>query len=148
MVILEDPPLRPTMASVDMRLQRTGFQQQVDHLQSLSDAEILAMGRQSSPDWHEDEFPAWLLGKRQVDPAAMPAFAVPWQHALARIAVPTLLIGGEPGLGSLVSSAAAAEAMALNPLIRLVRVPHAGHNVRRENFPDYLAAVLQFLHGA
>ncbi len=145
MVILEDPPLLPTMASADTLLRRADFRRQIDHVQSLSDAEILAMGRQSSPDWHEDEFPAWLLGKRQVDPAAMPSFATPWQDALARISVPTLLICGEPGLGSLVSAAAAAEAAALNPLIRTVRVERAGHNIRRENLSGYLAAVRKFL---
>ncbi len=144
-VILEDPPLLPILAPDESLRRRAAFRAQVEHVQSLSDPEILAMGRQSSPGWHEDEFSAWVLGKRQVDPCVMPHYAMPWQDVLARISVPTLLIHGEPERGSLVSPAIAAEAMALNPLVRTVQISGAGHNIRRENPSGLLAVVRAFL---
>ena len=38
-----------------------------------------------------------------------------------------------------------AEAVTINPVIRPVLIPNAGHNTRRENFPAYLAAVRDFM---
>jgi hypothetical protein len=35
--------------------------------------------------------------------------------------------------------------MRINPGIRAVQIPNAGHNTRRENFTGYLAAVRGFL---
>lgn len=52
----------------------------------------------------------------------------------------------EPERGGMVTPDLAAEAEAVNPRIRVVQIECAGHNVRRENFPAYLAAVRGFLH--
>jgi pimeloyl-ACP methyl ester carboxylesterase len=146
-VILEDPPLLPPMAPAATEARGRKFREQVERFQSMSEAEITAMGRASSPGWHDDEFPAWAAAKRQVDAAAWPAYATPWQAQIDRIAAPTLLIHGDADLGSLVTPAIAAEAMSLNAHIRAVRIEGAGHNVRRENFADFLSTVVTFLGG-
>ena len=71
-VILEDPPFLPmTKPSAALDRQKK-FRQQVAEFHAMSEAEITDMGKNLSPDWHNDEFPAWTLGKRQVGPAAMP----------------------------------------------------------------------------
>ena len=111
----------------------------------MTETEIASLGQATSPGWHADEFPAWAAAKRQVDAHAMPAYDTPWQTQFDRIAAPTLLIHGDADLGSLVTPAIAAEAMSLNANIQAARISRAGHNVRRENFPDYLAAVQTFL---
>ena len=144
-VILEDPPFLPLADPAATEARRAKFRDQVARFQATSETEILAQGRAASPGWHEDDFPAWAAAKRQVDPEAFPAYAKPWQEQIARIDAPTLLIRGDAELGSLVTPAIAAEAMALNANIRTAHIPGAGHNVRRENFPDYLSAVLAFL---
>ena len=51
----------------------------------------------------------------------------------------------EPARGALVTPEIADEAMALNPNITKVLISNAGHNIRRENFDGYLAAVRVFL---
>lgn len=145
-VILEDPPLLPLATPSVAARRREQFRQHIEQMQSLPDAEIEAMGRQASPGWHDDEFPAWVLGKRQVDPAAMPYNAIRWQDTLAGIAAPTLLIYGEAERGGLVTLELAEEAMRINPLISAVQIEGAGHNIRRENFAAFLAAVRAFLH--
>ncbi len=142
-VILEDPPFMPPAGPSEARQDR--FRRHVETFQSQSEAEIVTMGRTTSPDWHEDEFPAWATAKRQVDPAALPTYSRPWQEILAQIAVPTLLIYGEPDRGGIVTPAIAAEAEAINPNIRGAQIKGAGHNIRRENFADYLAVVRSFL---
>mgnify|MGYP000754112209 CR=1 FL=1 len=145
MVVLEDPPLLPPANAIEMCERRARFRQQVAKLQSMSAQEIGAYGREQSPDWHIDEFPAWVEGKQQVDPEALPEFATPWQQDFAAITAPTLLICGEAERGGMVTPALAAEAEALNANIRTVRIERAGHNIRRENFADYVTAVRAFL---
>jgi N-formylmaleamate deformylase len=144
-VILEDPPFLPIADRSEAAVRKAKFRHQVAKFQALSVAEITAMGKNLSPDWHDDEFPAWTLGKRQVDPEAMPDYAIPWQELLTGIAAPTLLIYGESERGGLVSREIAAEATRINPNIRAVQIRGAGHNIRRENFHGFIAAVKEFL---
>ena len=148
-VILEDPPLLPPAGAAEMRERRDRFHRHVTELQSMSGEELEAFGRAQSPGWHADEFAAWVEGKQQVDAEALPDFSTPWQQDFAAITVPTLLIYGEVERGGMITRALASEAVALNPNIQSVRVAHAGHNIRRENFEDYLTVVRGFLqaHG-
>ncbi|WP_304190971.1 alpha/beta fold hydrolase [Phenylobacterium aquaticum] len=144
-VILEDPPLLPPARPASAEARRARFRDQVLAFSAMSEAEIIAMGKAASPSWHDDDFPAWAAAKKQVDPAALPAYDAPWQDAIAGITAPTLLICGEVDRGALVSPSLAMEAKAVNPNIRSVEIRHAGHNIRRENFTDYLSAVRAFL---
>jgi N-formylmaleamate deformylase len=144
-VILEDPPFRPEPGPAAALDFRATFRQQIAQLQALSDAEITAFGQKTAPLWHADEFPAWTLSKRQVDPDAAPDQFPPWRPLIDRITVPTLLIYGEAHLGGMVSAETAGEAMRINPLITAVQIEGAGHNIRRENFAGYLKAVRAFL---
>lgn len=144
-VILEDPPLMPLADPAAVEKRKVRFREQVESFRSMTEAEITAMGRKNSPLWHEDEFPAWAQSKRQVDPSAAPDFRIEWRDMIRGIAEPTLLIRGESERGGIVSAETAAEAIALNPNITAVLIPGAGHNVRRENFDDYMKAVRTFL---
>lgn len=144
-VILEDPPFLPVADPAAAALRRRKFRDQVEAFQAMAEADIIALGRKTSPDWHEDEFPAWVAGKRQVDPDAMPDYRTPWEESLRAITAPILLIRGEPARGGLVTAEIADAAMDLNPNITTVLIPNAGHNIRRENFDGYLATVRGFL---
>ena len=144
-VILEDPPLMPLVDPAAAVRRRVRFREQVEKFQSMTPAEITAMGKATSPTWHDDDFPAWTTSKHQADPHAMPDYRTPWQDTLAAITAPTLLIHADPALGGIVTPELADEARQLNPKICTVQIPNAGHNTRRENFADYLAAVLGFL---
>ncbi len=144
-VVLEDPPLLPSPDAAEIAARRGRFRRQVEKLHAMTPDEVTAVGRTLSPGWHQDEFPAWTAAKHQVDPDAMPSDVSPWQATIGGITVPTLLIHGEAELGSLISPEIAAQAVALNPAITAVRISGAGHNVRRENFTDYVAAVRAFL---
>lgn len=144
-VILEDPPLMPLVDPAAAMRRRTRFHEQVAKFRSMTPAEITVMGKASAPTWHDDEFPAWTVSKHQVDPNAMPDYRTPWQETVAAITAPTLLIHADPALGGMVTPELADEARQLNPKIRSIQLPNAGHNTRRENFAGYLTAVRAFL---
>lgn len=144
-VILEDPPLVAPMDAPAVRYRVDRFRQQVEQLQGLSDAELLAMGQRQSPLWHTREFPAWIASKRQVDANALPILPRPWQDDISRLRGPVLLIHGDLEQGSMVSPEQAREARTLNPGLRTLQIAGAGHNVRRERFDEVLLAIRTFL---
>lgn len=144
-VVLEDPPFLPLIDAAAAERRAGKFRQQVEGFAAMSQPELIVLGKAQSPRWHDDDFPAWASAKHQVDPRAMPVYSRPWQETLTAITAPTLLIHGVSALGGLVSPEIAEEARALNTNIVTVEIAGAGHNTRRENFPDYLAAVQAFL---
>ena len=143
--ILEDPPFLPLADSPTAEKRRGDFRRHVEKFRAMSDAQITAAGKAQSPDWHEDDFHAWAASKKQVDPAAMPEYNLPWQDSVARIMAPTLLIHGDQARGGIVSPEIAEEAQRINPRISVVQIRGAGHNIRRESFSEYLSAVQAFL---
>lgn len=145
LVILEDPPLLPPFTGEQLALRRAQFRAHVAELQSESEAQLVARCARQSPAWHASDIPDWATAKHQVDPRALPVFRTRWQDDFAGIAAPTLLIAGDPALGSMVGDCELAEALALAPRIQSARISGAGHNVRRENFEAYLAAMWQFI---
>ena len=143
--ILEDPPFLPLADSAAAKERRGDFRRHVEKFQAMSAAEITAAGKAQSPDWHDDDFRAWTASKKQVDPAAMPEYNLPWQEAVARIMAPTLLIYGDRARGGIVSPEIAEEVNRINPRVSVVQILGAGHNIRRERFSEYLSVVQEFL---
>ncbi len=138
--VLEDPPWR------DPDPQPPPPFNQPD-LPSMPVAEIIAYGRERNPMWHEDEFPAWAEAKRQFRPPPGGfASTADWREMAAAVAVPTLLAcGGNAERFRIVNSWTAKQAQELNPRIEVVKFEGAGHNVRREAFEGFVAAVREFL---
>ena len=91
----------------------------------------------------------WLESKQQFRPGPdgpdmSSVLADPWQRGVRRFDCPVLLIWGTSGL---VSAEAVEEARAIFPRLRDVQLD-AGHNIRREDYEGYLAAVRPFLESA
>ena len=74
-----------------------------------------------------------------------------WRDVAKGIRCPTLLITGNPdyakevGLGGIIVEAIAREAQQIMAAVQVVNVPEAGHNIRREGYESYMAAVSAFL---
>lgn len=147
--ILEDPPIWSSNAPPQDPNRPNPFRDWLRELKALSRGEIMARGRAQSPDWDESEFEPWTESKLQVSPSFLdqPFFQgeQPWQTLAAQITCPTILITADPEKGAIVTPEAAEEARRRNPLIEVVRLNGAGHNIRRERFDDYVAAVRAFL---
>jgi N-formylmaleamate deformylase len=115
----------------------------------MTAVEIEAEGRSRSPTWHEDEWSAWARSKKRYRPApGLGSFSPPdaWRDSIAAMALPTLLVyGGNRERGAIVTDEAAAIARGLNPRLEAVKLENAGHNVRREAYEGFVAAVTAFL---
>lgn len=147
--ILEDPGFRSAQPASGEAARPNRMRQWLEELRPLGREAIIARGKQQSPLWDESEFGPWAEAKLQVSPhfLSRPSFAgePPWQGLLPRITVPVLLVTADPDRGAIVTPETAREAAECNPLVKVVHLPGAGHNIRREQFDGFLAAVRAFL---
>lgn len=114
----------------------------------LTCAALIADQQKSNLGWSNEELGPWALAKQQVSPHVANVFgqARPaWRGVARGIQCPTLLITAEVEKGAIVTPAMAQEAVALNPNIQIAHIPGVGHNIRREAFRAYMAAVKAFL---
>lgn len=150
-IVLEDPPWRDEEPEEPRPLE--GFRQRLRVYRSMTREELVAYGKARNPDWDDAEWEPWVDAKFAVSPAMLDCLQwspSPWREICPQITCPTLLVmadaGDRPdGLGGIVTEAVAAEAMALMPDVRVARIQGVGHNIRREAFDAYLAAVRAFL---
>lgn len=117
---------------------------------ALSPEERYAQTAQERPEWSEAERLPWAEAKALLnlsvfdEPRA--AGTTPWRDYVGKITCPVLLITADPARGAIVTPKAAAEAMVgWSPASRLVNLPGAGHNIRREAYGPFLTAVRDFL---
>jgi pimeloyl-ACP methyl ester carboxylesterase len=145
-LILEDPAwIDPTPE--DPPLHRNPFFEWLTNLEGASLDEVIAMGKETSPNWPEDEFPAWAESKIQLDKNVFGSVNVrkPWRELVAAFACPALLITADVEAGAIVTPEIAQEALSLSPYLKVAPIPNAGHNIRRENYPAFMDAVTDFL---
>lgn len=122
-------------------------------LMSLSDQTVevvMAKCHEDNPTWAEIELRPWAESKLAFDPNFIGIRGLAdmsWRDVARAIQCPTLLITAEPSQGAIVSPEAAALASSLNPKIQVVKIEGAGHNIRREAYSAYIAAVKDFLKG-
>ena len=148
-VVLEDPPWRASAAVVaDRAAGMQEWKNQLAEQQKLPQEEIIAFGRARSPKWDESEFGPWSLAKKAV---SLNVFtyrldtAADWRDSVAKISCPVLLVTGDPERGGIVTSETASEAAAANAKVQVANISDAGHNIRRDNFADFMERVQGFL---
>jgi len=154
-IILEDPPWRlpepPKEADAEeQKAPPPRFHDWLSDLKEKSLDEIIATGKQDNPGWADIEWPAWAESKLQFDMGFLQAMRVPgsdWTDNVKNITCPVLLVTADPEKGAIVTPESAQAAAASNPHIQVVNISNAGHNIRRENFKDFLQAVKAFLAG-
>jgi pimeloyl-ACP methyl ester carboxylesterase len=154
-LVLEDPGWVDPSVFVQSKDTIQAAQSQFEvlvHMQEMPLDQVIAAGKQANPAWSDDELLPWAQSKQQISPSALNFLSAltasapePWQDVARRLAMPTLLITGDNARGSIVTPQIAAEAVALNPRIRVVHLAGAGHNIRREAFEPYVQAVREFL---
>lgn len=150
--ILEDPGFRPSsdQPSEEERAARAAqMRKNAAERKVMTREALIALCRQQSPTWAEEERGPWADAKLRVSLAFVGGLRGPerqtWQESLRKISCPVLLITADPEKGSIVTPEVAQEAASLLPSLKVVRLRGAGHNVRREQFDSYLAAVRAFL---
>ena len=142
-LILEDPPWRDAMQVTP------GRWDYIRRCQELPVEEVPAYCRELHPDWDEAEVRPWVDAKRQFDLALLdaprPGSSRPWREVAAAIRCPMMLLTADTDRGAIVTPEAGAEAARLAGG-RVERIPGAGHNIRREQYPTYRAVFVEFLH--
>jgi pimeloyl-ACP methyl ester carboxylesterase len=150
--ILEDPGFR--LGNGDgarMSTMRARMRDEYTRRQSMTHAEVVAARKAGHPLWHDGEFEAWADAKKRVSAAFL--FADPaasrsdWRALLPDVAVPVLHVTSDapPAGNGIVNVPAADVARNLRPTHTVAHVPGAGHNIRRERFEAFMAAVTPIL---
>jgi pimeloyl-ACP methyl ester carboxylesterase len=152
-IILEDPPafwnMRPASAGdPDVRAEMLSW---ITGVKRKTRDELLAHVRTENPSWPEVELGPWadskhrfslkiaqILDSRQAIPADYSAL-------LSRITCPVLLISADPEKGAAASNEDIASLRESVPHLERVKIPDAGHNIRREQFSHYMSAVQSYL---
>jgi len=150
-IVLEDPPWfepdspwlagRPAMSTEQRRAEILARKSQTHE-------QVAADGRKQSPTWDEIEFGPWAESKLQLSPnviAAVEEKRAHWSEIVPGIKCPSLLVIGDPKMHSIVAPETARKAAEMNPLIQVVQLNGAGHNIRREQFAGFVQAVTTFL---
>lgn len=152
--VLEDPPWRSlTEAGGVDPAARALYRERILTRQAMTIDAVIAQGHELNPKWADEDFPAWAAAKHQVVTQVVEATASahrPWAEVIADIQCLTLLLIGEQGVtGSdvpaIVSPETAAAACDLNANLEILQITGAGHNIRRDQFDAYMAAVRPFL---
>jgi N-formylmaleamate deformylase len=150
-LILEDPAWRvesPPEENEEDEKQPNPFREWLLDLQNLSVEALMDKCHADNPTWQEAELRPWAESKQQIDTnivQTLPPIRFEWKEVVRRIVRPTLLITAEPEKGAVVTPEIARKAAKMNNYIRVTHLSGAGHNIRRENYAEYLRVVRGFL---
>jgi len=146
--VLEDPPWRDQSDPLaQMSPERetawmTEWRSNLIAQQKLPLAQIIAAGRERSPQWHADEFPNWAEAKTQVNPVVLGAGRLrTWTDLIPKINCPVLLVTGDNAQGAIVTPGLVQKIHALNARVEYAHIAGAGHNIRRDNFDEFVRIV-------
>lgn len=155
-ILVEDPPAlwmppsppEPVPEDGEERPSRADW---FNSLRTKTREEIMAEGREQSPNWSEDEFGPWADSKMRFvahDPAK-PAFGGDFLRDIsglvANITCPTLLIYADADKGAIVKEDDLPVFKEYVPQAVVKHVKDAGHNIRRDQFDAFMAVVQDFL---
>ena len=153
--VLEDPNWwEPPEATLAQRLEQrrayfVDWRASLAALQRQSHVDALAQRAAEEPGWSSIDVSTSLDGRFAVQLDALDRFSEdpgPWRPLVSMFTCPTLLLIGEDNNpGTVVSRANAEAAALLNPLVRWVQVPGAGHHIKYDRFDHYIGAVIPFL---
>jgi N-formylmaleamate deformylase len=109
------------------------------------------MARKASPTYPDDEIEPWIDSKKRVSfdflnsLASLPLHASDPFGVIEAISVPTLLFIGDREKMAIVSVDCAEQAAQVNPLVQVVHLAGASHDIRRTRSDGYLPALKKFL---
>lgn len=149
-IIIEDAAAGNIMAdkSPEALARLQGWHDRMVMLQSKTHAELIEHAHTVTPTWAEPELEPWANAKLRFNMKALDrrdAVLLDWDQILRDITCPALLLYADPDRGGGVTAERAAEMQGLLPQLQTVYIPGAGHNIRREQFDAYMAAVRSFL---
>jgi len=149
-ILIEDSGARNFMAGDNAEAQARfkQWRERLVNLQSKSREALIAQAHIDTPTWSAAELGPWADAKLRFNLKALNwqgADDIDWNQILHDITCPALLLIADPERGGGVTPERAAEMQALVPQLQVVHISGAGHNIRREQFAPYMAAISAFL---
>lgn len=157
-ILVEDPPAlwqppAPPQSQPEDGEERPSRVDWFNSLRTKTREEIMEEGREQNPNWPEEEFGPWADSKMRFvahDPDK-PAFGGDFlrdiSDLVAKITCPTLLIYADHEKGAIVKEEDLPLFKEYVPQAVVKHIADAGHNIRREQYDAFMAAVQDFLSG-
>jgi lipase len=153
-LILVDPPFlaadeRQNATEEELGINRKAWFQWLRDLRKLPHDELKKLCHAQSPNWSDDECDAWATSKLLVSPRIWERGGIDWDNQWRSLLIsnsrPTLIVRGEPALGSLIGDDIAAEAMRLNANVHVATVMKGGHSLHRDQHDAFMNVIEAFL---
>ncbi len=150
-LVLEDPaplgPEEPQRSESRGEEFRAGIE---DSRVAADDESLIAVRREQHPDWPESELLVTGRAEQQMDADYLVHGdwkpSTPWPKLFRDVRVPTLVVSGDRVGEIVIDDQTGKDIVALgNPLVTVVRIPDAGHCIRREQPQRYYALVDDWL---
>jgi pimeloyl-ACP methyl ester carboxylesterase len=149
-ILLEDPPPFWNFQSItpEQMESRNAFIEWIGGLKRKTRDELLTEGRNTNPTWSEAELGPWVDSKHRcstrVADLALPEDvpSLDFETLFKAITCHTLLISASVERGALSSKEDITMLKELLPHLKVEYVVDAGHNIRREQFSQYIKIVL------
>lgn len=115
---------------------------------AMTREQLLALLDEIHPTWCAEDRDAWAESRQQISVEAatqvLAGIGRDWRADVRRFGCPALLVTADVALGGIVTPDVAAEAQRLNPLVQVAHIADSGHDVYRDQFEAFVAAVRSF----
>lgn len=151
-IVLEDPApfwVHDSPPPRDSQF-RKGLPGWISRLQGKTYAELMEEIRGSNPNWDEAEYEPWVRSKMRVSPnvAQMSLMddTVPpgYKAMLKKVSCPVLFLKSDPALGAICREEEITVLRGLVPQVTTSYIANAGHNIHRDQYPAFQAAIRPF----
>jgi pimeloyl-ACP methyl ester carboxylesterase len=144
-ICLLDPPFRDPHTALGEE-ERKKWREEITQRNGMTIEDLAQL--MAAAGWDETDLKTWAVSKQKVSPEVVEYTAsahTPWRELLPRIELPVLLMTGDVEKGAIITPEIAEEAVSLLVKGKLHPVNGVGHNIQREHFADYMAALREFL---
>ena len=150
-IILEDPGwMTPGAPQPNRREGGREMRERAEQFRNMTVEELIEQCHRESPLWSYEELAPWAESKKQFDTNLFSSFNInelPWTEMVPKIQCPALLFTAETGIVNDDTVDKAMELWTADKPLSHVKVMGVGHNIRRENFPEFMDTIQQFLKG-
>jgi pimeloyl-ACP methyl ester carboxylesterase len=148
-LILEDPGIfLRSRINIKGRILLLLFTRWLKKMKNMSIEELKIMGRKQNPTWHEEEIEPWAESKKQFnDKHPLKVLRglkekIIWEEILQKVTVPTLIITADKGI---IPKKETKKIISLLKNGNHVHIENAGHNIRREQYEEFIKVISDFL---
>jgi N-formylmaleamate deformylase len=152
-IVLEDPPgFWIRLPASESQTKQSDYRAEATRLKGMTREQLMDEGRALNPLWSDAEFNPWADSKMKFDLNSIlnifsPHFtaAVVWDKIFTQISCPVLVLTADTDKGGILTPAGLETLRQFIPQLQTVYIPNSGHNIRRDQFIEYMKAVRTFL---